>query len=107
MFKSFRILGIYYWYIHERRLALVQTAKLFMNGRSQAVRLPAAFRFDGTEVFIRRDSATGDVILSSRPPDWDGFFAALAEADVPSDFLDEAERNQGVHERDPFAGWRE
>ena len=43
---------------------MTQTAKLFMNGRSQAVRLPAAFRFDGTEVFIRRDPLTGDVILS-------------------------------------------
>jgi antitoxin VapB len=30
------------------------TAKLFMNGRSQAVRLPAEFRFEGTEVFIER-----------------------------------------------------
>ncbi|MBA2597714.1 MAG: AbrB/MazE/SpoVT family DNA-binding domain-containing protein, partial [Chloroflexia bacterium] len=35
-----------------------QTAKLFMNGRSQAVRLPAAFRFDASEVFIWKDPAT-------------------------------------------------
>jgi len=32
----------------------MHTAKLFMNGRSQAVRLPKAFRFEGNEVFIRR-----------------------------------------------------
>jgi antitoxin VapB len=32
-----------------------QVAKLFNNGRSQAVRLPAAFRFDTQEVFIRQD----------------------------------------------------
>jgi len=44
----------------------MKTAKLFMNGRSQAVRLPAEFRFDGTEVNIRRDPATGEVILSPR-----------------------------------------
>lgn len=44
----------------------MQTAKLFMNGRSQAVRLPAEFRFDGDEVYIRRDPVTGDVILSPR-----------------------------------------
>lgn len=44
-----------------------RTAKLFLNGRSQAVRLPAEFRFDGSEVFIRRDLSTGDVILSRRP----------------------------------------
>jgi antitoxin VapB len=32
-----------------------------------AVRLPAEYRFEGTEVFIRRDPRTGDVILSRRP----------------------------------------
>jgi antitoxin VapB len=37
-----------------------QTAKVFMNGRSQAIRLPAAFRFEEKEVFIRRDVNTGD-----------------------------------------------
>ena len=44
----------------------MQTAKLFKNGRSQAVRLPAEFRFEGDEVLIRRDPDTGDVILSPR-----------------------------------------
>src|SRR5438105_5393638 len=39
-----------------------KVAKLFTNGGSQAVRLPAEFRFDGDEVFIRRDAVTGDVI---------------------------------------------
>lgn len=42
----------------------MQTAKLFKNGRSQAVRLPAEFRFEGDEVLIRRDPVTGDIILS-------------------------------------------
>ncbi|MGE5153322.1 MAG: antitoxin [Bdellovibrio bacteriovorus] len=42
----------------------MQTAKLFKNRRSQAVRLPAEFRFEGDEVQIRRDPDTGDVILS-------------------------------------------
>jgi antitoxin VapB len=41
-----------------------KTAKLFKNGRSQAVRLPKEFRFEGTEVAIRRDAATGEVLLS-------------------------------------------
>jgi antitoxin VapB len=88
---------------------MVQTAKLFMNGRSQAVRLPAAFRFDDTEVFIRRDPVSGDVILSRRPPTWDGFFAALAGAEVADEFLSERERDQEQAnvDRDPFAGWRE
>jgi antitoxin VapB len=86
---------------------MVQRAKLFMNGRSQAVRLPAAFRFTGTEVFIRRDEDTGDVILSTRPPTLDAFFRILQTADTPEDFLDEHERRQPEQNRDPFAGWQE
>jgi antitoxin VapB len=85
---------------------VAQTAKLFMNGGSQAVRLPAAFRFDASEVFIRRDSVSGDVILSRRPPNWDGFFAVLAGAEVPEEFLSNQERDLIVTDRDPFAGWR-
>jgi antitoxin VapB len=90
-----------------RRCDVAQKAKLFMNGRSQAVRLPAAFRFDTAEVFIRKDPVSGDVILSSRPPTWDSFFAALAGADVPDEFLSDRERDQDVADRDPFAGWHE
>jgi hypothetical protein len=41
-------------------------AKLFKNGTGQTVRLPAEFSFDGDEVYISRDEATGDVVLSSR-----------------------------------------
>lgn len=82
-------------------------AKLFTNGRSQAVRLPASFRFDTKEVFIRQDPVTGDVILSRKPADWEGFFAALKDVVVPDDFLDEKECGQAAAERDPFAGWRE
>lgn len=63
------------------------TAKLFMNGGSQAVRLPREFRFEGDEVHIRRDEATGDVILSRMPGSWDEFFERLESADVPDDFL--------------------
>ncbi len=43
-----------------------KTARLFNNGGSQAVRLPAEFRFDSDEVFVRRDDRTGDVILSKK-----------------------------------------
>ena len=87
--------------------AMSQTAKLFINGRSQAVRLPAAYRFDTQEVFIRKDPSTGDVILSRRPDDWAGFLAATDAATVPTDFLSPAERSSHGHndseERDPFA----
>jgi antitoxin VapB len=84
-----------------------QIAKLFKNGRSQAVRLPASFRFEAHEVFIRRDPKTGDVILSRRPDSWQGFFAALDEAAVPDDFLGAAERKTEAPERDPLEGWSE
>ena len=51
------------------------TAKLFRNGRSQAVRLPARFRFEGVdEVSV---SKVGDkVVLSAKPSSWDDFFDA-------------------------------
>jgi antitoxin VapB len=84
-----------------------QTAKIFTNGRSQAVRLPAAYRFDTKEVYIRQDKETGDVILSRRPTTWDGFFEALKSADVPKGFLDPKERKQPKQSRDPFDGHRE
>jgi antitoxin VapB len=84
-----------------------QVAKIFTNGRSQAVRLPAAFRFSGKEVFIRKDAVTGDVILSNRPTNWDGFFEALTGVDVPDDFLGPKERKQAAQNRDPFKGHRE
>lgn len=77
------------------------TAKIFQTGRSQAVRLPAAFRFHTDEVFIRRDEATGDIVLSARPDDWEGFFTALSHADVPVDFLDREELSEAAA-RDPL-----
>jgi antitoxin VapB len=64
-----------------------RTAKLFNNGRSQAVRLPADLRFEGSEVFIRQDPETGDVILSRRPESWDSFFELTKRVGVPKDFV--------------------
>lgn len=84
-----------------------QVAKLFINGRSQAVRLPAAYRFDTREVFIRQDPETGDIILSRKPATWDDFFSALKRTDARADFLGEKERSQGTQDRDPFEGWSE
>lgn len=66
-----------------------QVAKLFLNGRSQAVRLPSAFRFDTDEVYIRRDPETGDVILSKKPGTWDDFFLMMENVHVPDDFMAE------------------
>jgi antitoxin VapB len=58
---------------------MAQTAKLFMNGRSQAVRLPSEFRFEGDEVNIRKDPETGDVVLSRKPKNLERFFELLEE----------------------------
>lgn len=84
-----------------------KTAKLFRTGRSQAVRLPAEFRFEGSEVFIRKDPVTGDVILSRKPDNWDSFLEAIRNLDVPKGFLSKQERHQKHHDRDPFKGWTE
>jgi antitoxin VapB len=83
-----------------------RTAKLFKNGRSQAVRLPAQFRFEGTEVDIRRDPETGDVILSEkrgRAGSLDEFFRlrALIPPEELEGFMED--RDQGGQIRDdPF-----
>ncbi|MDR1853866.1 MAG: AbrB/MazE/SpoVT family DNA-binding domain-containing protein [Azoarcus sp.] len=73
----------------------VHIAKLFKNGGSQAVRLPADFRFEGESVFLRRDDETGDVILSSRPggSGWRKFFALLDTVVAPDDFMQERPMN--------------
>jgi len=83
----------------------MQTAKLFKNGRSQAVRLPAEFRFAGSEVLIRRDPVTGEVILSPKHRSMEEFLAFRDRLlkSVPSGELDSflADRDQGAHtERD-------
>ena len=45
----------------------METAKLFVNGSSQAVRLPKSFRFEGTEVLIKK-VGQGVVLLPARHP---------------------------------------
>jgi antitoxin VapB len=79
---------------------MTDTAKLFVTGRSQAVRLPRDYRFEGDEVFIRRDP-NGDVVLSRRPDSWDDFLALAARTEVPSDFMDDRQQAPAP-ERDLF-----
>jgi antitoxin VapB len=72
-------------------------AKIFMNGRSQAIRLPKEFRFECDEVYVKRVGA--DVVISSKKPTWDGFFnqkSAFAE-----DFMRNREDSK-PQERDYF-----
>ena len=57
----------------------IQTAKIFMNGRSQAVRLPKEFRFDTDEIYISKQGQ--NIILSAKKPTWDDFFDAKSSFD--------------------------
>ena len=57
-----------------------RTAKIFLNNRSQAVRLPKDFQFNTSEVFIRKQGS--DVVLSPRPVDWVSY---LEQGPVASD----------------------
>jgi antitoxin VapB len=76
-------------------------AKLFMNGGSQAVRLPAEFRFDGDEVDVRRDPVTGNVVISKPMQSWDDYFDWVRTLHLPDDFM--AVRDQsGDDMRDPL-----
>ena len=88
---------------------MLQTAKVFVTGRSQAVRLPLEFRFDVSEVFIRRDASTGDVVLSKKPSDWQGLFEVVA-LNAQDDALIVRRQTtdpSGQARRDPFEGWQE
>jgi antitoxin VapB len=71
-------------------------AKLFKNGASQAVRLPAEFRFEGDEVYISRDERTQDVILSKRPGArvWNEFFEFVRGIDIPEDWMKDRPMNR-------------
>ena len=79
-------------------------AKLFKNGASQAVRLPAEFRFNGNEVYISRDDISGDVVLSTRPGTrvWRDFFE-MSAGDQESEFMADRPMNFPPAERDIFA----
>jgi antitoxin VapB len=71
-----------------------RTAKVFMNNRSQAVRLPKEFQFSVAEVYIRKQG--DDVILSPRPKDWSDY---LASNGVASEEFMEGVEDLPVQER--------
>jgi antitoxin VapB len=72
------------------------TAKLFKNGASQAVRLPAEFRFKGDQVYISRDEKTNNVILSEKPGvgAWEEFFEFMKTVDIPEDWMKDRPMNR-------------
>jgi len=73
-----------------------RAAKVFMNNRSQAVRLPKEFQFATSEVFIRKEGS--DVILSPRPTDWSSY---LDEGPIASDEFMTSVEDLPLQEREP------
>jgi antitoxin VapB len=75
----------------------VKTAKIFQNGQSQAVRLPKEFRFNDTEVFIKK---SGNVVsLIPRTDSWDTLWGSLKK--FSSDFMSERVQPE-MDKRDNF-----
>jgi antitoxin VapB len=83
----------------------LKTARVFNNGGSQAVRLPAEFRFDSQEVFVRRNERTGDVILS-RKSGWSSWKEYLdsrgAAKAVPPEFMRDRPLNARLMDKTLF-----
>jgi len=74
----------------------MMTAKLFENGRSQAVRLPKEYRFNGDEVAINK---VGDiVILIPKENNWSAFLNSLEL--FSDDFMSDGTEQPAVQERE-------
>ena len=78
----------------------MDTAKLFRNGRSQAVRLPKEYAFAGDEVYVKR--IDGIVMLLPKDSDpWDLFAESLDK--FSDDFFDFPRSQGALEQRDPIA----
>jgi antitoxin VapB len=88
-------------HVAEDIMADTGIAKIFMHGRSQAVRLPLAFRLPGDRVRVRR--VEGGILLEPIVTDLDTWFAEIDRfADVP--FMEDGRRQPPMPEpKDPFA----
>ncbi len=82
--------------IYVKREATVKTARLFSNGRSQAVRLPKEFRFEGDEVYIKR--VGNAVVLLPFRDSWRGLFESLGR--FSEDFMEDRGQPVRQEERD-------
>lgn len=81
------------------RSSVVREAKLFMNGRSQAVRLPADCRFEGDSVYVKK--WRGSVILLPKDNPWQPLLDSLGT--FSPDFL-ETRVQPEVQDRDALEG---
>lgn len=78
----------------------MEKAKLFMNGRSQAVRLPKGFRFEGEEVFVKK---VGDaVVLLPRSDSWRTLYEGLES--FSEDFMQERAQPDAGDARETLFG---
>ena len=76
----------------------METAKLFLNGRSQAVRLPKEFRFEGDEVFIKK---VGDsVVLIPYHDPWNTLVLSLKM--FSADFMENHKQPSVQYREDSF-----
>ncbi|MGD0489801.1 MAG: type II toxin-antitoxin system VapB family antitoxin [Syntrophorhabdales bacterium] len=66
----------------------MHTAKIFRNGKSQAVRLPKEFRLEGDEVYVNK--VGGTVVLFPKENPWASFFESLSR--FSDDFMTEREQ---------------
>ena len=76
----------------------MQTARLFKNGRSQAVRLPKEFRFDGDRVFIKRVGNAVVLVPYERP--WQSLFDSLGR--FSDDYMQDREQPTQQERERPF-----
>lgn len=76
--------------------AVMKVAKLFMNGQSQAVRLPKEFRFAGTEVLVKRVGSA--VVLLPMSKSWDSLLSSLEH--FSADFLVDRDQARDFDERE-------
>jgi len=66
---------------------MTHLAKVFLNGRSQAIRIPKDFRVDSNEVYIEKVGETL-VITPKKKNHWDTLFETLEQVDT-TDFMNE------------------
>lgn len=82
--------------LNERKVILMMTAKVFKNGRSQAIRLPKECRFSSDEVVVNK---IGDiVILLPKQNKWESFMRAIDM--FSDDFMEDGRTRDSAQERE-------
>ena len=74
----------------------MDTARLFRNGRSQAVRLPKEFRFEGDKVYVKR--VGNAVVLLPYSGSWESLFESLGK--FSDDFMEDREQPARAEKRE-------